>query len=68
MTRLQMVTLIAWLLFVPYYFFMKHWEQTVIAPIRIDLLIIYPVLGLLTLALLIQWLVKVYRNSRPNQR
>ncbi|WP_201534347.1 hypothetical protein [Psychrobacter ciconiae] len=67
MTRLQMVTLTAWLLFVPYYFFMKHWEQTVIAPIRIDLLLIYPVLGLLTLAVLIQWLKRRYQNGNSKR-
>lgn len=66
MTRLQMVTLIAWLLFVPYYFVMKRWEQTVIAPIRIDLLIIYPVLGLLTLAVILQAIKKFYqRKNKP---
>jgi len=62
-----MVTLIAWLLFVPYYFFMKHWEQTVIAPIRIDLLLIYPVLGLLTLAIVIQWLKSRYQNGNSKR-
>jgi len=67
MTRLQMVTLIAWLLFVPYYFFMKHWEQTVIAPIRIDLLLIYPFLGLLTLAVVIQWLKSRYQNGNSKR-
>lgn len=67
MTRLQMVTLIAWLLFVPYYFFMKQWEQTVIAPIRIDLLLIYPALGLLTLAIVIQWFKRRYQNGNSKR-
>lgn len=67
MTRLQIITLIAWLLFVPYYFFMKYWEQTVIAPIRIDLLLIYPVLGLLTLAIVIQWLKRRYQNGNSKR-
>ncbi len=67
MTRLQMITLIAWLLFMPYYFFMKHWEQTVIAPIRIDLLLIYPVLGLLTLVVVIQWLKSRYQNGNSKR-
>lgn len=67
MTRLQMVTLISWLVFVPYYFVMKHWEQTVIAPIRIDLLLIYPVLGLLTFAVIIQWLKRRYQNDKSKR-
>lgn len=58
MTKLQMSTLCLWLLYIPYYFMMQRWEQTVTAPIRVDLLLIYPLLGLLTLAVIIQWLKK----------
>ncbi len=64
MTKLQIFTLCAWVLYVPYHFIMQQWAQGVIVPIRIDLLFIYPMLALLTLAVLIQWLIKKYKLSQ----
>ena len=64
MTKLQIATLGAWILYIPYYFIMRRWEQTVIAPIRIDLLFIYTLLALLTMATLIQWLINYYKLRR----
>ena len=61
MTKLQRATLGAWILYIPYYFIMRRWEQTVIAPIRIDLLFVYTLLALLTIATLIQWLINYYK-------
>lgn len=61
MTKLQIFTLCAWVLYVPYHFIMQQWAQSVTAPISIDLLFIYPMLALLTIAVLIQWLIKQYR-------
>lgn len=61
MTKLQMVTLGAWLLFIPYYFISQQLTKDMIAPIRIDLLAICVILAALTLATLIQWLVKQYK-------
>lgn len=65
MTKLQIFTLCLWILYVPYYFMMQRWQQTVTAPIRIDLLLIYPLLGLLTLAAIVQWLRKRH-SARKN--
>ncbi|TXD96850.1 hypothetical protein ES754_07380 [Psychrobacter frigidicola] len=62
MTQLQIFTLCAWVLYVPYHFIMQQWSQGVSAAIRIDLLFIYPMLALLTLAVIFQWLRKYYKR------
>ena len=59
LTTLQKVTLGAWILFVPYHFITQRWSAT--TNIRTDLLIIYLLLIVFTLAVGIQWLVKQYR-------
>ena len=64
MTKLQIFTLCAWVLYVPYHFIMQQWAQGVIAPIRIDLLLIYPMLALLTITVVIQWLRKQYHQQQ----
>ncbi|WP_201528693.1 hypothetical protein [Psychrobacter frigidicola] len=56
MTQLQIFTLCAWVLYVPYHFIMQQWAQGATAAIRIDLLFIYPLLALLTILVFIQWL------------
>lgn len=61
MTKLQMVTLGIWLLSIPYYFISQRLTEDMIAPIRIDLLAICALLAALTLATLIQWLVRHYK-------
>lgn len=61
MTKLQMVTLGAWLLSIPYYFVSQRLAEDMIAPIHIDLLAICALLAALTLATLIQWLVRQYK-------
>ena len=62
LTALQKVTLGAWILFVPYHFITQRWSAT--TNIRTDLVIIYLLLIVLTLAIGIQWLVKQYRLRR----
>ena len=61
MTKLQMVTLGAWLLSIPYYFISQRLTEDMIASIHIDLLAICALLAALTLATLIQWLVRQYK-------
>ncbi|WP_201615559.1 hypothetical protein [Psychrobacter urativorans] len=56
MTQLQIFTLCAWVLYVPYHFIMQQWAQGATAAIHIDLLFIYPLLALLTILVFIQWL------------
>ena len=60
-SKIQKITLLAWLAYIPYYFYMQYWENSVIAPIRVDLLIIYPLLAILTLASLVQLGRRWYR-------
>ena len=61
MTKLQIVTLGSWLLSIPYYFISQRLTEDMIAPIRIDLLAICALLATLTLATLIQWLIRQYK-------
>lgn len=60
-SKTQKITLLAWLAYIPYYLYMQYWENSVIAPIRVDLLIIYPLLAILTLASLVQLGQRWYR-------
>jgi len=64
MTKLQLFTLCAWVLYVPYHFIMQQWARGTIAPIRVDLLFIYPMLALLTFAVLIQFLKNQYQRRQ----
>jgi len=49
---------------VPYHFIMQQWARGTIAPIRVDLLFIYPMLALLTFAVLIQFLKNQYQRRQ----
>ncbi len=59
MTKLQIFTLCAWVLYVPYHFISEYWLA--MSNIRIDLLLIYLLLVSLTVAVVVQWLVKHYK-------
>lgn len=61
MTKLQMITLGIWLLSIPYYFISQRLAEDMIAPIHLDLLALCSLLAGLTLATLIQWLVRQYK-------
>ena len=54
---------IAWLMYLIYETRMHFWAKTVHAPIRVDLLIIAPVLYLLTIVGVVSWIVG-WRRAR----
>jgi hypothetical protein len=49
-------TAVLWLAYAAYELRMRAWERTVTAPIRVDLLVVWPVLAIATLASAIAWL------------
>lgn len=51
-----------WALYAVYETYMHHWARTVVAPIRVDLLLLAPLLYLLTLAGVIAWWRRPRRN------
>ncbi len=53
--RTVLVAAVTWLLYAAYETYMYFWSKTVTAPIRIDLLLLTPLLYLLTLAGLASW-------------
>ena len=53
--RVVLVAAVAWGLFAVYETYMRAWSKTVVAPIRVDLLLIGPVLYALTLAGAVGW-------------
>ena len=63
LTMLQKVTVWAWLAYLPYHVYMRWWETTVIAPIRIDLLLIYPMLAILTVLAIGQWIWQTLKTK-----
>ena len=53
---------VAWLIFAVYEYRMYHWSKTVVAPIRVDLLLITPILYLFTIAgILAVW--RIFKKS-----
>ena len=53
--RLLLFTAIAWVAYAAYETRMYFWAKTVSAPIRVDLLLIGPVLYVVTLGALVRW-------------
>jgi hypothetical protein len=48
-------TAVLWLAYAAYEMRMRAWERTVTAPIRVDLLVVWPVLAIATVASAIAW-------------
>ena len=55
---------IVWLVFTIYEYRMYHWSKTVVAPIRVDLLLITPILYLFTIAALLA-ICRILKKSEP---
>lgn len=65
MVLLIVFAAIAWGCFTAYSFRMREWEKTVVAPIRIDLLLLAPVLYIVTLAGVVQALFCWWYRDKP---
>ena len=59
---------VAWLMYTIYETRMYFWAKTVHAPIRVDLLIIAPVLYLLSIVGVVSWIISWRRGAATSDR
>lgn len=60
--RFLLIAAVIWALYAAYETYMFHWSKTVVAPIRVDLILLAPVLYLITAAGLVVWWRHVRRS------
>lgn len=63
--RALLVAAVTWALYAAYETYMYFWSRTVTAPIRVDLLLLTPILYLLTLIALVSWWRAAHRPQVP---
>ena len=57
-----LIAAVTWALYAGYETYMQAWSKTVTAPIRVDLLLLTPVLYFLTLMALVSWWRAAHRS------
>ncbi len=62
--RSLLVATVLWALYAAYETYMFFWSKTVVAPIRVDLLLVTPILYLVTVAGALGWWREARRRSR----
>ena len=61
------IAIAAWILFGVYESYMYHWSRTVIAPIRVDLLLLTPILYAVTVIGLVQAFMRRHQLNRSDR-